>query len=57
MSILIKGMEMPENCFECPLRQNYIDGILCRAVGGWNDYNAGKPTWCPLVEVQEDDMR
>ena len=55
MSVLIKGMEMPKNCEECPCYYE-TEGI-------WRDecqvlrkkYDASKhkvrPDWCPLVEV------
>ena len=58
MSILIKGMDMPENCIKCIMQ-----------VGGWcyvsppeidervattvdEAVEQGKPDWCPLVEVK-----
>ena len=54
MSILIKGMEMPKNCGECPFfmdedftwcgRANYN---IC---DGRVDRNS-KPPWCDLIEI------
>jgi hypothetical protein len=50
MSILIKGMEMPQRCKECDL---HIDGA-CYAKG-YRDYRSimdmSKPADCPLIEV------
>ena len=50
MSVLIKGMEMPQRCKECDL---YIDGA-CYAKG-YRDYRSimdmSKPADCPLIEV------
>ena len=50
MSILIKGMKMPQRCKECDL---YIDGA-CYAKG-YRDYRSimdmSKPADCPLIEV------
>lgn len=56
MAILIKGMEMPTCCEECRLwvdrwcyateERGYEEGMVRK-----------KPDWCPLVEIQEDDMR
>lgn len=50
MSVLIKGMEMPENCFECPLRNT--EWTVCQ----FNSsplYEKGRGWRCPLEEVQE----
>lgn len=55
MSVLIKGMEMPENCFECPLNTDYV---MCgyyemcdkTAKTLESDYDR-RPDACPLVEV------
>lgn len=38
MSILVKGMKMPPNCYECPLNPLWCDGVCDQ-----ND--------CPLVEI------
>ena len=53
MSVLIKGMEMPKNCGECPC---YYETEGC-----WRDecqvlhkeYKASecRPSWCPLIEI------
>ena len=42
MSILIKGMEMPERCGACFLR---VDGCKQRI------YMEQRPKYCPLVEI------
>ena len=50
MSLLIKGMEMPPNCFECPCCDTHYG--TCKATK--NQPRAGVygiPKWCPLVEV------
>ena len=52
MSVLIKGMEMPENCIDC-----YVENYNVCMVTGKIVNSIGRPDWCPLVEVQEDDMR
>ena len=50
MSILIRGMEMPNNCKECAL---YIDGACYGK--GYRDYRSimdmSKPDDCPLIEL------
>ena len=57
MSILIKGMDMPKNCNECPL--HFYEGqaiCCCRALPAIEDDEILKP-WknkrkdCPLVEI------
>ena len=60
MSVLIKNMEMPKNCSECPL--NY-DQMMCTVTGTrwWSDtmvlmnFDSAKERLfdCPLVEVKE----
>ena len=57
MSVLIKGMEMPDKCTNCPCSYNMY---WCLAVARFEDTelrsssNAAfqRPDWCPLVEVQ-----
>ena len=57
MSILSKGMEMPEKCGDCRMM---VDG-WCYAIGdGYGvrqDSMVRKPSWCPLEEVQTHDKR
>ena len=54
MSVIVKGMKMPNNCYECP----------CCASDDWYGYYCllddesrsacdGRPDWCPLVEITE----
>lgn len=61
MNVLIRGMEMPENCFECPCcRHDSIDGIkaeqcnLTLDVFGVNNTERwiGRGQNCPLIEVE-----
>ncbi len=50
MSVIVKGMEMPNNCKECAL---YIDGACYGK--GYRDYRSimdkSKPDDCPLIEL------
>ena len=57
MSILIKGMEMPKNCNECPMHFYEGQGICsCRVLSAIEDDEVLKP-WkkkrkdCPLIEI------
>ena len=53
MSVLIKDMEMPENCNKCGFSE-YGQHLYCSAMP---DNFTGcvaedaKPNWCPLVEL------
>lgn len=62
MSILIKGMEMPESCYKCPFL-DYEEGFCfasgVKNKGGWYestlcpaDIKDGRHDDCPLVEVE-----
>ena len=50
MSVIVKNMEMPQNCGECAF---YIDGACYGK--GYRDYRSimdtAKPDDCPLVEL------
>ena len=56
MSVLIRGMEIPRNCFEC----RFQDMEFCHAYhdhSGDAEYipddilDVSRPDWCPLIEV------
>ena len=63
MSVLIKGMKMPENCLNCPMQFGgwcyvapaEIDERVAPTVD--EAWEQGKPDWCPLVEVPEKHGR
>lgn len=60
MSVLIKGMQMPENCRYCPMRHGDIKGIFtCLAEYHVIKIREGmrRPAWCPLVEIPEETGR
>lgn len=48
MGVYIKGMDMPSDCFNCPMY--FIQDGICRALG---KPEACKNKECPLVEVPE----
>lgn len=49
MSILIRGMEMPENCEECKIKRSRLS---CPITGHYvNNYRNERHNICPLVEV------
>ena len=52
MSILIKGMEMPQNCDKCRFQSAfklYCDAMPYNFCGNTDDIE--RPDWCPLVEI------
>ena len=53
MSILIKGMKMPEDCFSCPLKEEGYCNITDAYAALINKRNSD----CPLVELPEHHGR
>ena len=56
MSVLIKGMEMPEKCGSCDLF--HVESPMhCTVVKGHKTvgapYGMTRPDWCPLIEIPE----
>jgi hypothetical protein len=57
-AILIKGMEMPENCDDCKLR--HIGLARCNVTGNSTSHHPTgvpmnqkeRPKWCPLEETE-----
>ena len=62
MSVLIRGMEMPKSCYYCQFLwfknpdEEGGEG-MCDLLEKWVAEVCDRPDWCPLVEVQEDDMK
>lgn len=54
MSILIRGMEMPNRCFEC-IFLTTVPNFFClagkRDLCAEHGINISRPDWCPLVEI------
>lgn len=57
MSILIKGMTMPETCYECPCGDNvFCECMATKVRTSYHRDEYGYPDgerqeWCPLVEI------
>ena len=54
MSILIKGMEMPQNCRTCPMLFDGHNYRWCNITGeslGIEETDNGRNEYCPLIEV------
>ena len=56
MSILIKGMEMPKSCSDCPMLDWDLDYIKCKVTGRHfkvkeEPFGARRVNDCPLIEL------
>ena len=53
MSVIIKGMKMPNSCEECNFDSpsGYCRAMPHNFCGTTNWECEGKPTWCPLIEI------
>lgn len=54
MSILIKGMEMPNSCGNCPLRRSNENRVWCSVIGGYIDFSKEydcRRDDCPIIEI------
>ena len=52
MSVIVMGMEMPENCYECRFQSElrlYCNAMPDNFCGNTDDIE--RPDWCPLVEI------
>lgn len=52
MSVIVKGMKMPKNCFYCAMSSFGVCNIAVRI---WDI--STRPDWCPLVELPEKHGR
>ena len=56
MSILIKGMEMPENCADCNFSTwNGFESVYCDVNAEFiprKEWEEKRQNWCPLVEIK-----
>ena len=56
MSVLIKGMEMPKNCGDCPIGDALCCSLMPKVPASWKEYTIAVRTNrrhsdCPLVPV------
>lgn len=58
MSILIKGMEMPRSCLECPMLSYWVCRPKNEEIPDDTDLTEHpRPDWCPLVPLPEKHGR
>lgn len=51
MSIMIKGMEMPDSYYDCRMRtDSYFCSAMPKEFCGYTD-DIKRPDWCPLIEL------
>jgi hypothetical protein len=55
MVVLVKGMEMPENCWDCSLLN--AKSCPCKNYASALEYTTARHPGCPLVEVPEPHGR
>ena len=52
MSVLIRGMQKPDNCKECRMRTDYdFCSAMPKEFCGYTD-DIRCPDWCPLVDLR-----
>lgn len=60
MSVIVRGMGMPQKCGQCNLYHAEYP-MYCLAVEGHRTvgapYGMPRPDWCPLIEVKEPHGR
>ena len=49
MSVIVKGMNVPDTCGDCCL-YSHIDNV-CQYDNTDMNYDDNRPPWCPLVET------
>ena len=62
MSVIVKGMRLPEKCSWCPIARSMFDGdktrLRCLVLCEWvSDDGDGRLGDCPLVELPEEHGR
>ena len=57
MSVLIRGMQMPRNCMNCPVKIDTFCQILNIDVDPFYDGGVERNENCPLVELPEHHGR
>lgn len=55
MSAIIKGMEMPEYCYECPCHNG--ENGYCQAYKSGYLYSIERPAKCPLIPLPQGHGR
>lgn len=60
MSVLMKGVQMPTSCLDCPIydNYNYHCNLYSYGIPARYNYNPSKrPEWCELEELPEHHGR
>ena len=53
MSVIVRGMEMPENCLKCPFQMHGLILEFCLAKSDVKPKQDKRPANCPLFEVKD----
>ena len=56
MSVLVKGMRMPQSCYYCGLADtSFINCVAFeKPIVLEDDCEERRPDWCPLVEIRDE---
>ena len=57
MSVIVKGMKMPENCEKCPIREGTFCDIINKDIDRFYSGAVKRDPDCPLVELPEKHGR
>jgi len=51
--MILVDINMPDNCYQCPIRKRHYCSIKKRVLDSRNSVNdiLKRPDWCPLKEV------
>lgn len=52
--MIMIDIEMPEDCIDCPIQHTEFGCCKLNPDMDWDGFD-GRPEWCPLVEVKNED--
>lgn len=53
MSIVIHGIDIPEDCSTCPCLKPFGCGAANKQIP-WDFITWGRPNWCPVEQIDDD---
>ena len=57
MSVIVKGMEMPENCEMCPIRESTFCDIINKDIDRFYSGSIKRDPDCPLIALPDHHGR
>ena len=55
MSVLVKGMDMPDSCKDCPCSKNLVWCFAVAKPRAVDHLGLERPDWCPLVAISVEE--